>query len=256
MGQKITDGAAASTPLNDLDEFDTSQYIAPATPYVTRSITWAVLKAQILLLVNWAFPTGTNGQTIKYNGTTPVATSDIFHGSGGSGNIGFGTTTPTARVHALKASASMLFLAIFGNTQNTGTNGIGTAVSIGNTTIGGVSNLGYANDYGEILDAFIKNSENEDSNVNIISHSKNEVANKGAICFYPDAKNDKPVTTVEPPFKIHKGGKLMWKEMVANGFSQTDGFKIVDKVTATKTATGDYLQVEIKGLTRYIPLFN
>jgi hypothetical protein len=251
MGIKITEYPNTQTTFDNNDEFDVSAYVAPATPYDSRKFTWATLKTAIISLIGQIWPSGTTGQTIKKGASAWEATSDIFNSSG---NIGIGTTTPGAKLDVQKNINGVDPVAIIRNTRNTGTNNIANVALIGTAEVGTVSSLGYANQYGEKDDAFIKADKTRYGNVNVIAGGE-DTEYTGAVRFYPDSVL--PSHNVHAPLEVQgTDGKLIWKEMITNGMAYTDGFKIMNKVTASKTATGDYLEISIAGVTRYIPLFN
>jgi hypothetical protein len=202
-------------------------------------------------LIGQIWPSGTTGQTIKKGASAWEATSDIFNSSG---NIGIGTTTPGARLDVQKNINGVDPVAIIRNTRNTGTNTIASNVMVGSAEIGSVSSLGYANQYGEVNDVFLKADKTTNANTNVCAGFQS-TEYEGMVRFYPLAVT--PQHNVHAPLNVQGvDGKLIWKEMITNGIAYTGGFKIMNKVTASKTATGDYLEISIAGVTRYIPLFN
>lgn len=251
MGIKTTAYPNSQTTFDDSDEFDVSAYVSPGT-YESRKYTWATLKAKVIALIGQIWPTGTTGQTIKKGSSAWVATSDIFVSSGS--DVGIGTTTPGARLNVSKSINGVDPIVIFTNSRNTGTTFIASVALIGTGEVGTVSSLGYANQYGETDDAFLKADKTKYGNVNVVAGGEN-TEYTGAVRFYPDGVQ--PNHNTHAPLEVQgTDGKLIWKEMITNGMAYTDGFKITNKVTATKSATGDYLEIQIAGITRYIPLFN
>lgn len=251
MGIKITEYPNTQTTFDNNDEFDVSAYVAPATPYDSRKYTWATLKAAIITIIGQIWPSGTTGQTIKKGASAWEATSDIFNSNG---DIGVGTTSPTARLHVQKNITGSLPVALFKNTRTAGTNVNVSNVMVGTAEVGSVTSLGYANGYGEIDDAFFKADKSINGNCNICAGVQS-TQYQGMVRFYPAAEF--PSHNVHAPLSVQgSDGKLIWKDMITNGMAYTDGFKIMNVLPATKTATGDYLEISIAGVTRYIPLFN
>ena len=251
MGIKTTQYSNTQTTFDNSDEFDVSAYVSPST-YESRKYTWSGLKAALLAYFGQLWPGGTNGQMMKKGSSAWQATSEIF--INGSSDVGIGTTTPATRLNVVKNINGVDPLAIFTNSINTGTTNIAHNLMVGSAEIGTVSSLGYTNSYGEIDDAFIKADKSKNGNCNICAGSQS-TQYEGMIRFYPSA--DTPSHNIHAPLNIQgNDGKLIWKDMLANGMSYTDGFKIKNKVTATKTATGDYLEIQIAGVTRYLPLYN
>lgn len=251
MGIRITEYPNTQTTFDNNDEFDVSAYVAPATPYDSRKYTWATLKAAIITIIGQIWPSGTTGQTIKKGASAWEATSDIFNSSG---NIGIGTITPSTRLHVEKNIAGVDPVAFFKNSRNTGTTNVANNVMVGSLEVGSVSSLGYANQYGEVNDVFIKADKTTNGNTNVCAGFQS-TQYEGMVRFYPLAVT--PQHNIHAPLSVQgTDGKLIWKEMITNGIAYTDGFKIMNVLPATKTATGDYLEISIAGVTRYIPLFN
>jgi hypothetical protein len=251
MGIKITEYPNTQTTFDNNDEFDVSAYVAPATPYDSRKFTWATLKTAIISLIGQIWPSGTTGQTIKKGASAWEATSDIFNSSG---NIGIGTVTPSTRLDVQKNINGVDPVAFFKNSRNTGTNTIASNVMVGTAEVGSVSSLGYANQYGEVNDVFLKADKSNNGNINVCAGFQS-TQYEGMVRFYPLAVT--PSHNIHAPLSVQgTDGKLIWKEMITNGMAYTDGFKIMNVLPATKTATGDYIEIQIAGVTRYIPLFN
>jgi hypothetical protein len=251
MGIKITEYPNTQTTFDNNDEFDVSAYVAPATPYDSRKFTWATLKTAIISLIGQIWPSGTTGQTIKKGASAWEATSDIFNSNG---DIGVGTTTPSTRLDVQKIITGSLPVAVFKNTRTAGTNVNASNVMIGSAEVGSVTSLGYANQYGEVNDVFLKADKSNNGNINVCAGFQS-TQYEGMVRFYPLAAT--PSHNVHAPLSVQGvDGKLIWKDMITNGIAYTDGFKIMNVLPATKTATGDYIEIQIAGVTRYIPLFN
>lgn len=247
-GIKITEYPNTQTSFDNADEFDVSAYQGPSVDYQTRKYTWSTLKAALLAYFGQIWPSGTNGQIMKKGVSAWQATSEVHINSG---NVGFGTTSAANRIDAQKDVTDEA-IASFANTYSgSATTNIIGQVKVQGTSIGRV--LKTANKYGSDNDMFVRNEGATDGNINIISEG---AANfKGGINFYPEGAT--PAVGEKAPLQITKGGKLLWKEMVTNGFAHNQGFKIVDQISSTPLGpTGEYLQIEIKGVTRYIELYN
>ena len=257
-GIKITQYPNTQTSFDNDDEFDVSAYQGPSVVYQTRKYTWSTLKTALLAYFGQIFPIGIRGSVMSKGASAWQATTNIFVGYGlANGKIGIGTTSPNSTLHVEVTDTSVSKVAQFENAVATGTNDRGQFVKVGSSYYGSVSALGYANGYGQANDAFVLNDSNLDSNVNVVSWSKNSVNWKGHICFYPDAKNTPPTNGVQPPLQINKEGSLQWKEMITNGFAHNQGFKIVDKISSSPFGpSGEYLEVVVKGNTYYIELLN
>jgi len=258
-GIKITEYPNTQTSFDNADEFDVSAYQGPAVDYQTRKYTWSTLKTALLAYFGQIFPIGIRGSVMSKGASAWEATTNIFVAYFGArnGNIGIGTQAPDSKLHVEVTSTSVASVGEFNNIVSSGTNNRGQFVKVGTSFYGSVSALGYANGYGNANDTFIVAKSDTDSNINLVSWSKNSVNWKGHICFYPDAVNTEPTNGIQPPLQINKQGALQWKEMITNGFTHNQGFKIVDKISSSPMGTtGEYLQIEIKGITRYIELFN
>jgi hypothetical protein len=256
-GIKITEYPNTQTSFDNDDEFDVSAYQGPSVVYQTRKYTWSTLKTALLAYFGQIWPSGIRGSVMSKGASAWQATTNIFVGYGvQNGKIGIGTQSPNSTLHVEVTDTSVAKVAQFENAVATGTNDRGQFVKIGNSYYGSVSALGYANGYGQSNDAFVLNDSNLDSNINLVSWSKNSVNWKGHICFYTDAVNTPPTNGVQPPLQINKQGALQWKEMITNGFAHNQGFKVTNVDTAGHSTTGEYIEIQIKGVTRYIELFS
>jgi hypothetical protein len=248
-GIKITEYPTTQTSFDDADEFDVSAYVAPAIPFVSRKYTWAGLKSALITIFGQIFPSGTNGQIMKHGTSVWQATSEIHINNG---NVGFGTTSAASRIDAQKSiSLTTEAIASYFNTYSgSATSDIIGYISPQGTSIGRA--IKPAPKFGDVNDMFIKNTDATDANINIISLG---AANfKGGIDFYPAGTGPNPGE--KAPLQVSKGAKLLWKEMVTNGFAHNEGFKITNVDTAGHGTTGEYIEIEIKGVTRYIELFS
>jgi hypothetical protein len=249
-GIKITEYPNTQTSFDNDDEFDVSAYQGPSLVYQTRKYTWSTLKTALLAYFGQIWPSGTNGQIMKKGASTWQATSEVHINSG---NVGFGTISATSRIDAQKdiVSTGEAIANFFNTYSGSATTNIIGHVKVQGTSIGRV--LKADNKYGNDNDMFIRNEDATDGNINIISEGNANF--KGGINFYPEGAT--PNVSEKAPLQITKGGKLLWKEMVTNGFAHNQGFKIVDQISSTPLGpTGEYLQIEIKGVTRYIELYN
>jgi hypothetical protein len=245
-GIKITEYTTTQTSFANEDEFDVSAYVAPSVPFISRKYTWAGIKAAIIALIGQAFPSGTNGQTMRKGTSAWQATSEVFIGS----DVGIGTTSPTGRLHVEKDINTITPIGTFNNSYSgSATSSILGMVVVQYGEYGSVIKP-YAK-YGDTGDLFVKNNATN-SNVNIISKGADNF--KGGVNFFTDGDFAGPGEYA--PLQIAKEGRLLWKDMVTNGFAHDEGFKITNVDTGGHGTTGEYIEVQIKGVTRYIELFS